>query len=276
MKLDCNNVNENGRNSTIILSKMSEDLSEDVKTSLVKQKLDSNNADQNGIKYTGEIPLEMSEDSSGELSTFYSATDESESTLAYLLASTNPIEFITRFPAWADAQKESGMPQRQKRAFFSHEDWLQHRSTLRYVRHMLSSFSSRVIVSLVPPVFTFTVCAVVIAAYNSAVDSDFIPSFFPLLHASSLPYELTAPALALLLVFRTDASYSRYDEARKTWTNVISVTKDFARQSAHLIARPEDEDLKSSLLSYILAFPVALKARPFIYTCFISLLYFLF
>lgn len=181
--------------------------------------------------------------------------------LSHLLASKNVIEFISRFPAWADAQKESGMPQRQKRAFYSHNDWLQHRSSLRYVRHMLSSFSSRVIVSLIPPVFTFTAGSMVVATYNTAVNFGFFPTFFPLLHAASLPYELTAPALALLLVFRTDASYSRYDEARKTWTSVISTTKDFARHSAKLIKGLEDVALKSSLLTYIMAFPVSLKCH---------------
>ncbi|KAI5074800.1 hypothetical protein GOP47_0010761 [Adiantum capillus-veneris] len=161
----------------------------------------------------------------------------------------------------ADEQKESGMPQRQRRAFYSHEDWLRHRSSLRYVRHVLSSVSSRVIVSLVPPVFTFTAGAIGVAAYNTALKYGYLPSFLPLLHAASLPYELTAPALALLLVFRTDASYSRYDEARKTWTSVISTTKDLARLSAQLIKSPQDVALKSSLLSYIMAFPVSLKCH---------------
>ncbi|MCO5613325.1 hypothetical protein L7F22_067601 [Adiantum nelumboides] len=190
-----------------------------------------------------------------------SPSSESDSALSHLLASRNVLEFISRFPSWADEQKESGMPKRQRRAFYSHDDWLRHRSSLRYIRHVLSSMSSRVIVSLVPPVFTFTAGAICVAAYNTALKNGYLPSFLPLLHAASLPYELTAPALALLLVFRTDASYSRYDEARKTWTNVISTTKDLARLSAQLIKSPQDVALKSSLLNYIMAFPVALKCH---------------
>lgn len=186
---------------------------------------------------------------------------EQYASVSYLLSSKNLIEFITRVTPWADAQKESGMPQRQKRAFYSHEDWLKHRSSSRHMRHMMSSLSSRVILSLIPPVFTVTGISVVIALYNTAVDLGLLPSFLPLLHAASLPYELTAPALALLLVFRTDASYSRYDEARKTWTKVISATKDFARQSTQLIRNPKDFPLKSHLLGYIMAFPLALKCH---------------
>ncbi|KAH7387284.1 hypothetical protein KP509_16G014300 [Ceratopteris richardii] len=204
--------------------------------------------------------LEMHNHVSGKNGSSY-ANDENEAALSLLLDSKNILEFISRFPRWADAQKESGIPQRQKRAFYSHEDWLRHRSSSRHARHMLSSISSRVIVSLVPPVFTFTSVAIGVAIYNTVLRWGYLPSFLPLLHAASLPYELTAPALALLLVFRTDASYSRYVEARKTWTSVISTTKDLARLSAQLVKNPLDVALKSSLLSYVMAFPIALKCH---------------
>lgn len=153
------------------------------------------------------------------------------------------------------------MPQRQQRAFYSHQDWLLHRSSLRHMRHMLSSGSSRVILSLIPPVFAVTAISVVLATYNTAVNLGLLPPFFPLLHMASLPYELTAPAIALMLVFRTDASYSRYDEARKTWSKILSTTEDFIRQSVQSIQHPEDMALKSSLLAYIMAFPVSLKCH---------------
>lgn len=100
-----------------------------------------------------------------------------------------------------------------------------------------------------------------IAAYNTAVVCELFPPFMPLLHASSLPYQLTAPALALLLVFRTEASYSRYDEGRKAWTKVISGAKDFARQAVTWIRGSDDAHLKNNLLQYIMAFPVVLKCH---------------
>ncbi|KAJ7539177.1 hypothetical protein O6H91_11G079700 [Diphasiastrum complanatum] len=167
------------------------------------------------------------------------------------------LELLLGIPDWADAQKERGMSSR--RAFYTNEDWLRHRSCERHARHLLSSLSSRVIISLIPPVFTVTAISIALVIYNSLVIAGWLPSFMPLLHAPSLPYELTAPALALLLVFRTDASYSRYDEARKTWTKVISSTKDLARQSTAWINNPKDRILKNELLQYVMAFPVALK-----------------
>lgn len=150
---------------------------------------------------------------------------------------------------------------RRNRSLYNHENWVQHRSSLRHIRHVLSSLSSRVILSLVPPVLAFTFVAVIIASYNTAVSSDWLPEFFPLLRASSLPYQLTAPALALLLVFRTEASYSRFEEGRKAWTKVIAGTNDFARQVIAGVESSNDLSLKKALLQYIMAFPVALKCH---------------
>ncbi|XP_024373551.1 voltage-dependent chloride channel 1, chloroplastic [Physcomitrium patens] len=161
--------------------------------------------------------------------------------------------------AWADALTERGMLKR--RTFYSHDDWLRHRSSTRHYRHFASSFSSRAILSLIPPVGTMTAISVFVALYNTVVLSGWLPSFFPIFHASSLSYQLTAPALALLLVFRTEASYSRYDEARKTWTEVISSSKDMARQALAWSQHPADHRKKKLLLDYILAFPVALKCH---------------
>lgn len=179
---------------------------------------------------------------------------------------TSPVatEFDARHPfdfrwigEWADALTERGMLKR--RTFYSHADWLRHRSSTRHYRHFASSFSSRAILSLIPPVGAMTAISLAVAVYNTIVLSGWLPSFIPLFHASPLSYQLTAPALALLLVFRTEASYSRYDEARKTWTKVISSSKDMARQSMAWAQTPADYYKKKLLLDYILAFPVALK-----------------
>lgn len=89
-----------------------------------------------------------------------------------------------------------------------------------------------------------------------------------MLRASSLPYQLTAPALALLLVFRTEASYSRYEEGRKAWIKVIAGTLDLARQViAGVEISSHDAPLKKALLQYIMAFPVALKVGQFEFSC---------
>ncbi|XP_052191738.1 UPF0187 protein At3g61320, chloroplastic-like [Diospyros lotus] len=169
------------------------------------------------------------------------------------------ISILRAIPDWADGIKERGM--KKSKSLYNHDNWVQHRSSLRHIRHLLSSLSSRVILSLVPPVITFTSVAALIAAYNSAVSVGWLPEFFPLLRASSLPYQLTAPALALLLVFRTEASYSRFEEGKKAWTKVISGSNDFARQVIATVESPSDASLKKAILQYIVAFPVALKCH---------------
>lgn len=90
-----------------------------------------------------------------------------------------------------------------------------------------------------------------------------LPEFFPTLRASSLPYQLTAPALALLLVFRTEASYSRYEEGRKAWTKVVAGTNDFARQVIASVEGSSEKSLKKAILQYIMAFPISLKVCGF-------------
>lgn len=150
---------------------------------------------------------------------------------------------------------------RQNRTLYNHETWVQHRSSYRHIRHFLSSLSSRVILSLIPPVIAFTSFAVLIAGYNSAVFVHWLPEFFPTLRASSLPYQLTAPALALLLVFRTEASYSRFEEGRKAWTKVVAGTNDFARQVIASVEGSSEKSLKKAILQYIMAFPVSLKCH---------------
>ncbi|CAA7410579.1 unnamed protein product [Spirodela intermedia] len=169
--------------------------------------------------------------------------------------------FLRRIPDWADDIKERGM--RKSRSLYTHDHWVEHRSSLRHLRHLLSSLSSRVILSLIPPVFTLTAVAATLAAYNSAVSAGWLPEFLPLLRASPLPYQLTAPALALLLVFRTEASYSRFQEGRNVWIKVMVGTNELAGMVISLGSSEHsvDADTKRALLSYIMAFPVALKCH---------------
>ncbi|XP_061371551.1 voltage-dependent chloride channel 1, chloroplastic-like [Gastrolobium bilobum] len=180
-------------------------------------------------------------------------------------SSKNTLIWILRaIPEWADIVKEHGV--QQNRTLYDHHRWVEHRSSLRHVRHFFSSLSSRVVLSLVPPVVAFTAFAAFIAAYNTAVLEHWLPEFFSLLRASSLSYQLTAPALALLLVFRTEAAYSRFVEGKKGWTSVISGVHDFSRVVMGCVENNNNNDdadfhIKMALLHYIMAFPVVLKCH---------------
>ena len=43
------------------------------------------------------------------------------------------------------------------------------------------------------------------------------------------PFEITGFAISLLLVFRTDASYSRYQSARHNWKRIITHIREIMR-----------------------------------------------
>ncbi|CAD6201549.1 unnamed protein product [Miscanthus lutarioriparius] len=179
----------------------------------------------------------------------------------------NPVlSLLSAVPDWADAIQERRI--RDRRPLYDHAAWREHRSSRRHLRHLLTSLSSRAILSLAPPVSAFTAFAAAIATYNTL-----LPAYA--LTASSLPYQLTAPALALLLVFRTEASYARFDEGRKAWMRVLAGAADLAGMVMHhpnnLHTRPgpggrhaddhDDDPLRRALINYILAFPVALKCH---------------
>lgn len=184
--------------------------------------------------------------------------------------SPNPVlSLLSAVPDWADAIQERRV--RDRRPLYDHATWRHHRSSRRHLRHLLTSLSSRAILSLAPPVSAFTAFAAAIATYNTL-----LPAYA--LTASSLPYELTAPALALLLVFRTEASYARFDEGRKAWMRVLASAADLAGMlmrhpppnNLHTGGAPnpgpggrqaDDEPLRRALVNYVLAFPVALKCH---------------
>ncbi|XP_078155721.1 voltage-dependent chloride channel 1, chloroplastic-like [Carex rostrata] len=168
------------------------------------------------------------------------------------------VSFLRWIPDWADEVKESRV--KNPRPLYKPENWRDHRSSQRHLRHLLTSLSSRVILSLIPPVFSLTTFAAFIALYNTAVSLEWLPnSIFPVLKASPLPYQLTAPALALLLVFRTEASYARFVEGRKVWMKVIVGAGELA--SIVLNLNGKDGLIRRSLINYIMAFPVVLKCH---------------
>ncbi|MCO5562476.1 hypothetical protein L7F22_016103 [Adiantum nelumboides] len=108
------------------------------------------------------------------------------------------------------AAKEDDMVYRL--TVYEHGDWSKHRSNRR---HMLAIATSRVVTGLLPPVLKLTLVASALVLYNwnyLLLGGPFLN--LGLLHVSSLPFQLAAPALALLLVFSTNISYGRFDEAR--------------------------------------------------------------
>ena len=73
-------------------------------------------------------------------------------------------------------------------------------------------------------------------------------------------FGLTSFALSLLLVFRTNSSYERWDSARKVWGMVLNRSRDLVRQGLAYIS-PEQAPLRAMLCRWVPAFSKALMCH---------------
>ncbi|CAJ1964455.1 unnamed protein product [Cylindrotheca closterium] len=147
-----------------------------------------------------------------------------------------------------------------RRTIYTHDDWVKHRSN-RFARSILSFKSSGIYknigreVLLTTAVATFVVLWNMVACGFKGLDGVVHPSPFPsrLLTKLTLPlapFTLASPSLGLLLVFRTNSSYQRWDEARKNWGMNINHTRDLVRTGVSFYDKTgvsdkqREEDLK--------------------------------
>jgi predicted membrane chloride channel (bestrophin family) len=164
----------------------------------------------------------------------------------------------TRFAATLDESATKVTPKRRttiknieygeqsrkfRRTVYSHDDWRQHRQTDRFLYYLRAMFSSGVYKNLAREVTAATAIAAVLCLYNALVGGyvDFggvqhdaiisnpslAPAGLPL-----VPFSLCTSSLGLLLVFRTNTSYQRWDEARKNWGMNINHTRDLVRMAS--------------------------------------------
>eukprot|EP00245_Coleochaete_scutata_P001580 TRINITY_DN1195_c0_g4_i1.p1 TRINITY_DN1195_c0_g4~~TRINITY_DN1195_c0_g4_i1.p1 ORF type:complete len:451 (+),score=45.83 TRINITY_DN1195_c0_g4_i1:165-1517(+) len=159
-----------------------------------------------------------------------------------------------------DKQKMEELP--SKRRVFDFGDWQKHKSTSRYIRHVLTMPDSRVIQALVPPVLFMTGIASFVVGWNQLVLLSDLPSWAPLLHMSVLPFSLTVPALSFLLVFRTNSCYGRFDEVRKMWGLMLNRSRDITRQALSYMARGDylhEKPKRDQFLRHMQAFAITYK-----------------
>jgi ion channel-forming bestrophin family protein len=90
-----------------------------------------------------------------------------------------------------------------------------------------------------------TLFSAFIVVYNLLIEVRILPKFLPLFTSPPLPFNLTSSALGLLLVFRTNAAYSRWKDARIAWAVISAKSFDVMRQSIAWI----DEHVSASTAS---------------------------
>ncbi|MEW5303003.1 MAG: hypothetical protein WDW36_005736 [Sanguina aurantia] len=139
---------------------------------------------------------------------------------------------ILSIPGWSAAGvQDLAAGIKRVKPLYNTERWSYHRDTSRYFRHLAGLFQSSTFRKLRLPLLYLTANAAVICIYLSMQDTGMLPAGLPIVKVGDTPFELTSFALALLLVFRTDTSYSRWSEALTTWSSVRNTSNEFIRDS---------------------------------------------
>ena len=120
-----------------------------------------------------------------------------------------------------------------------------HYNPHRWTHHFFDVRGSLVKQILPRTLFCFAVAALWIGAIRFLDVGLSIP---PTLHG------LIGPALSLLLVFRTNASYDRFWEGRRLWGSIVNDCRNLARQSR--IAFAKDSQAHQEFLAWVQLFPV--------------------
>jgi len=129
-----------------------------------------------------------------------------------------------------------------RRTVYSHDDWVRHRSPDRFFRYLAAIPTSGIYKNLGREVWTLVGITMLVLVYNgfvtgyqdlSGVNHEPIWSspFLPPLTLPLQPFTLSSPSLGLLLVFRSNTAYQRWDEARKNWGKNINHTRNLNRMA---------------------------------------------
>ena len=140
-----------------------------------------------------------------------------------------------------------------KDSIYTVDDWQKHISISRYFRHLETMPKSRTVRSLLLPSALSLGQTLAIAAYSTYHP----PSWPDLPGVSQDIFNLTGPILSLLLVFRTDASYTRWDEARRYFGELIYKSRNLLRQG--LVVFKGNDEWTALLVRWTVVFGVILK-----------------
>jgi len=131
--------------------------------------------------------------------------------------------------------------QRQyRRDVFNGPDWIGHRSAMRFETAMKTILDSGILRARYKEVATVTAFAAFLTVYDGLaggftdLDGAKMAALLPFLPKLALPFSfftLTSGPLGLLLVFRTNACYARWDDARKVWGDIINKCRSVVRSA---------------------------------------------
>ena len=145
-----------------------------------------------------------------------------------------------------------------RRTVFKHDDWVNHRgSSSRVFDNLQSMFFSGVVRQLRPQVTAVSAIAIFVLGWNEGVlrfveSNPDIAYSLPMgtIALPTVPFTLSSPALGLLLVFRTNAAYTRWMVGRDTWSRMTAHAKNLVRM-ASVFATDEQAVKEFSKIVYL-------------------------
>ncbi|KAL3944917.1 MAG: hypothetical protein SGBAC_001008 [Bacillariaceae sp.] len=133
---------------------------------------------------------------------------------------------------------------------FTQEHWERQKSVWLRFRAVRAIWHSSPFQRLMfPDLFAVAATATGLAAYNTQIATNYMEQLT--LHGSALGGATTA--MGILVAFRLNASYGRYDEGRKFWGEINNAARDLAGNACMWIDDPYQKD---RMLKLIKAFPV--------------------
>jgi len=154
-----------------------------------------------------------------------------------------------------------------RRTVYTHEEWVKHRASDRFLRNLWNIVNSGVYKNVGKEVLVTTAIATFVVFWNGLTggftgfdgvqNPPIIPpnDIFQLVGLPLTPFTLVSPSLGLLLVFRTNSSYGRWDEARKFWGLNINHTRDLNRMATawygHGVTEPIDPKKREQDLQHV-------------------------
>ncbi|KAG2448552.1 hypothetical protein HYH02_006443 [Chlamydomonas schloesseri] len=141
---------------------------------------------------------------------------------------------------------------------FNGTRWSYHQDTGRYQRHLQSIFRSVTFRNLQAPLSMLSLISCLVVIYRTAVEMDMVTDYFEGVHFTDTPFQLTSFALSLLLVFRTDASYSRWCAAMDAWSELRTCSAALMRKAASWI---KDASILRRLVRWVAAYALCLMVQ---------------
>lgn len=117
---------------------------------------------------------------------------------------------------------------------------------------MLFIWNGSVLQSIIPQLLVIGVLSSVAAFTHGRIFGEKIP-------LSTVPFTLFGLTLAIFLVFRNNASYARFIEARVLWGNLLIAARTLTSQILCYLPAGEDNGEHIRLANHLIAFAYALK-----------------